>query len=82
MDPQKHKLARAPGGLSWLLGLDTSGWEERISYFSAVTVGTLAKARNPLVLLVSTALAKEIYQSNNLFLEFEIHTLSTASFYH
>lgn len=83
INPWTHQMARAAGGSRWLLELDKSGHQERILYLPALTVGNLAKAPNPLVLHVSTALAKEIYQSNNLFiLEFEICTLSIASFCH
>lgn len=83
INPWTHQMARAAGGSRWLLELDKSGHQEQILYPPGLTVGNLAKAPDPLVLHVSTALAKEIYQSNNLFiLEFEICTLSIASFCH
>lgn len=81
-NPWKQQLAEASGGRRWLLKWDNSGLR-KIPYFPAFTAGNLAKIKNALVLHISTALAKESYSSDNLFiLEYEIHTLSTESFCH
>ena len=77
----KHQLVRAPERSRQFLELDESGFQKQVLYFPALTASNSVTAKNPLVLHISTALAKKIYPNNDLFIfQFEIWTHSTAYF--